>query len=752
MIKRPLFAGCILVVAVLACLLEIRGEALFASPALKAKSMLTDGETVFFRGKITAIEEKEKNRVLTIKDAELKTGKTENGEAKGDISEKKLKSRGLILYVEDDAEYVIGETVFGMGSLTLIEEPGNPGQFHARNYYRAMGIDYRIFSAKITKTDGRANWYLNGLARLGEHFKTSIEKVFDEKDAGLMASILLGNRKNLDEDIYSLYQLAGIAHLLAVSGLHMGLVGRGFYQLLRKLGASFLLAFFLSMMLLFSYGLLTGMGTSALRAFLMFGLAMFAKVCGRSNDLLTSSGVALLLMSLENPWILTQSGVWLSFGAVFAIGGIYPVLEQFFSPKHGIGKSFLLSFSIQLLTVPVLCSSYFQISVYSVILNLLVIPLMSGVFLSGALAMALGLVLPSLGRLAAFPAHLILKGYAFLAELFLKAPGAVFLTGRPKSSQIVLYFLILGLLLLGMKWYKKVQPDFKRVIFVKTGVLLLCMFLPVLLCYTGKKGLTVTMLDVGQGDGIYIKMPEGQSMFLDGGSSSEKEVGAYRIFPFLKSVKEKEIDIWVITHGDSDHYSGFLELLEEVKKGNFSIGALWLPDVANPGEGYALVEEQAKELSIPVTKLKTGMNYKEQEFSLTCLNPEARYVSESENAYSATLLLQYGAFCGLFTGDVEKGGEEMVREELEKLGIKTLTFLKVAHHGSENSTTEEFCEGLNIKIGFLSVGKKNSYGHPSKVVVDRLEKKGTKLYYTMESGAVTLFTDGEKIQIQEFKK
>lgn len=736
--------------------------AFFVSPALREKPQLTEGECVYVKGEIAAIEKQEKQTVLTLKKAEIKPVSEEaSKEEKGGLPTDSLKSQGLLLYVKEDGTYSIGETILGKGSLQFIEPPGNPGQFHAEQYYRAKGIDYRIFSAQILKSDGKGNWYLNSLAKLSERLAISIEGVFGEEDAGLMESILLGSKDNLDEDIYSLYQLAGIAHLLAISGLHMGLVGRGIYGLFRKLGASFLLAFFLSILFLLSYGLLTGMGASALRAFLMFGLAMFAKVCGRANDLLTSAALALLLMCLNNPWILTQSGVWLSFGAVFAIGGVYPILESFFSPKRTIGKGILLSFSIQLLTVPVLCNSYFQISVYSVFLNLLVLPLMSAVFLSGALAAVFGLFSISIGKLAAFPAHLILKLYAFLARLFLKLPGAVFLTGKPESWQILLYYLILGALLLFMWQYRKRRREgektaekgtFSHSLLIKGTVLGLCVLLPLLLCYSERKGLTITMLDVGQGDGIYIKLPDGQSLFLDGGSSSEKEVGAYRIEPFLKAVKKWKIDIWAISHGDSDHYSGFLEVLEEVKAGNFFIGELWLPNVANPGEGYIALEEQAGALSIPVKKISEGMTYKNGDFMLTCLHPEAGYVSESENAYSATLLLQYKAFCGLFTGDLEKGGEEAVRAALKEQDAENLTFLKVAHHGSANSTTEAFCEGLKIKFAFISVGKDNSYGHPAKEVVERLEKKKVRLYSTIESGALTLWTDGEKLTIEEFKK
>jgi competence protein ComEC len=389
---------------------------------------------------------------------------------------------------------------------------------------------------------------------------------------------------------------------------------------------------------------------------------------------------------------------------------------------------------------------------------------MTVVFLSGAGAALLAFLSPGAGAVAGFPAHCILKAYRFLADFFLKLPGALFLTGKPENWQILLYYLLLAVLLFFMKLYGKRKKEKKEGVsqkkpavsfptaLLKAGVFACCLLLPCLLCYSGKQGLTITMLDVGQGDGLYMKLPKGQSLFVDGGSSSVKQLGAYRILPFLKSVRENRVDVWIISHGDSDHYSGFLEILDEVEKGNYAIGELWLPQTQNPGEGYKTLESRAKALSIPVKKIHSGMVYQTDGLTMTCLNPEAEYESESENAYSSVFLLEYGAFSGLLTGDVEKGGEDQVKEELEKKGIKQLTFLKVAHHGSANSTTEAFSRGLSLRLAFVSAGKDNSYGHPSGEVVKRLQEMGAKLYSTVESGAVTLFTNGKTLSVQTFRK
>lgn len=774
--KRPLFFCCLLFAAGMALLLATGGEALFCSAALKAEGQFVTNEDIYFQGRVKELVQKEQQTVVTLEKAEIwrkasESGGNEPNEAESAESES-WPCRGLLVYLKGQERYALGETLTGCGKLQKIEKSGNYGQFDARNYYNGKGVDFRIFSGSITGTDGKKNWYLEALDHMQGSLNQGIQAVFPEEDQGLLASMLLGDKENLDEDVYSLYQLAGIAHLLAISGLHMGMAGRGLYGLLRKLGASFGLSFFFSLLLLVSYGFLTGMGPSALRALVMFGLAMFAKVCGRSNDLLTSSGVALALMVAGNPWYLTQSGVWLSFGAVFAIGGIYPVLQRWFRPKNPIVKSLLLSFSIQVFTIPILCYSYFQFSLYSVFLNLLVIPLMSVVFISGFVGAALGIFWPALGKLPGGMAHYILRFYEGIANIFTKLPGNLVLTGKPEIWQLCLYYATLGLLLFGLPQILKRRTGIRR----KVVCLLILLLLPLLLLRHSPKGLMITMLDVGQGDGIYLKTPEGRSFFLDGGSSDVKEVGAYRILPYLKAMRKNKIDVWAVSHGDSDHYSGLLEAFAQVERGEFFIDALWLPDVANPGDGYEKLERQAAALGIPVEKIRAGESWGEGSLSLTCLHPAKGYVSESENAYSMTLLLEYKKFRGLFTGDVEKGGEEAVKAALEERmekgklkngedkenkenkengdvdGSDKLTLLKVAHHGSRNSTTESFCRNLRADFAWISVGAENSYGHPAKEVLERLSEMGAQTDKTMESGALSLITDGETLEIKRYRE
>lgn len=763
--RRPLFTVCVAVIILIACLLYFRGEAFFASEAKKAENQFKTGEKVDFSGEITRIQENDDKQVITLRDA-LIVGRR----SRSDVCTP-LESAGLLLYLQSDEQLFLGERVIGCGEIQRIEKPTNPGQFHARNYYNARKIDFQIFSAVIKEKDEKADWYLECIRKIKHKLKSGIAHVFGEEDRGIMESVLLGDRQKLDSEVSDLYQLAGIAHLLAISGLHIGLAGRGLYNVLRKMGANFLISFFLSMLLLISYGQLTGMGASALRAIIMFGIAMFARVCGRSNDILTATSFAFMCMCLENPWILTQPGVWLSFGAVFAIGGVVPILEDFFLPKNALTKSLLLSFSINLITFPILAFSYYQLSIYSVFINVIVLPLMPIVFVSGFAGTIFGIINVSAGSVAAFPAHIVLKHYSFLAEKIIKLPGAIFLTGKPRTFQIIIYYAVLALLLYAINGKfvacmlrflcKKTVKDERKEksscektvrnerkvksVIRKPFVLIMFCLLRFFLCYHESDGLVITMLDVGQGDGIYLKTPEGTSFFFDGGSSSEKEIGTYRILPFLKSVRRGRIDIWTISHADSDHCSGFMEVLDMVEKGQFEIGEVWLSDVTNPGDGYMEINKRLQELKIPLVKVHSGQEIKKDDFFLRVMHPNASYESESENAYSSCYYLKYKDFSALFTGDVEKSGEEALKQELVKQDIQNLTLLKVAHHGSANSTTEAFLEEMKVRMAWISVGENNKYGHPNKETTERLEKIGAKVLRTDELGAIlfTLSPSGE---------
>ena len=251
--------------------------------------------------------------------------------------------------------------------------------------------------------------------------------------------------------------------------------------------------------------------------------------------------------------------------------------------------------------------------------------------------------------------------------------------------------------------------------------------------------LMTTILDVGQGDGIFIKGPDGGTYLIDGGSSDVKKIGQYRIEPFLKSQGVSRLDYVIVTHGDSDHMNGIEELIDRKKIG-VTIDTLVLPVQEVWGEEFVALSERAKKEGIRVVVIAPGQEIMEEELTLTCLQPsEAEEGLETGNETSMVMAVSYGEYDMLLTGDVEGKGEEELTDLLKhKYKNCSWEVLKVAHHGSKNSSSKEFLDGVTPRYAIISAGQKNRYGHPHQETIARLEEAECKIKSTQETGAVMI--------------
>ena len=265
------------------------------------------------------------------------------------------------------------------------------------------------------------------------------------------------------------------------------------------------------------------------------------------------------------------------------------------------------------------------------------------------------------------------------------------------------------------------------------------------------------MLDVGQGDGIYMKSPSGTTYFFDGGSSDVRQAGKYRIESFLAYKGTGTLDYVFISHGDSDHMNGIREMIERGPLG-ISVRHLVLPRKEVWDDSLASLARLAGEKGTEVLIMKPGQSIRDGRLSLLCMHPGSRYGNEPGNAASMCIWARYAGFDMLFTGDVEGAGEAeltgFLREtkaEREKEGFDgVLEILKVAHHGSKNSTAEEFLTETDPVYGFISAGRNNRYGHPHEETVERLKERGCRLFCTQTDGAVTVRTDGVQMYLSVF--
>lgn len=634
-----------------------------------------------------------------------------------------------------------GNLVEAAGTWDRFDRARNPGGYDSWLYARARKLDARMYAEWGEVMEGQEFRYREWLRRISARAGRILEQITSGTDTGIYKAAVLGDKADLDGRIQKMYQRNGIAHLLAISGLHMSLLGMGAYALVRRLGAGLGLAGAAGAVFVISYGVMTGGSPSVVRASVMLLCGFGAAYLGRTYDLLSVLGLAAILLLWDSPYLVTQAGVQLSFGAVLGIGGLNRSLEScFVRPGRWeiLGKALSASLCVQLVTTPVILYHYFQLPLYGVLLNLLVIPFMGYVVGSGLAGIVLGVFSLQAGRFAVGAGHYILAFYELLCQVCERIPGSNLVLGRPEPWQICAYYLILALIWAGMerRWLSRRRAAAGLVL-----VFALLLPLPV-------RGLEATFLDVGQGDGICLRTGR-YTMLVDGGSTDEKRLGEYFLEPFLKSEAVTDIDYAWVSHGDQDHISGLIYLLEQ--GADIQIHNLMLPILGKEDEAYkplcALVKEQGGQ----IYWIKSGDVLNAGNLRITCLYPGNSDTAEDRNEQSMVLKAAYGAFTMLLTGDMsEKGETTLINDPLMSKELSGTQVLKLAHHGSRTSNSEAWLKSVNPIWAVVSYGKSNSYGHPHQEVQDRIQSQGITLWETAKHGAVKLWTNGSKLKWSSF--
>lgn len=805
-IKRPLLCGCLMLIAVIVLYQRLADPPPW-EPQLPPE---WEGQLLTVNGQVYEKEVRtlygQEVLILYLKSVTVSSD-TESGDDESIpyISEQKIKDRLICqLAVEQAAclstsadgtglklQIALGSRVAVQGRLELYTHATNPGEWDGADYNLITRVAGQLKQTRLLGSDNRAWRMREGLYRCRIWFKDRLYQALPQKEASVLAKMLLGEKHGLDQEVKELYQDNGIAHVLAISGLHITLLGMSLYRLLRRCGCPIVPAAIARGCMILLYGSMVGWGISAVRAIGMYLIRMLGEIWGRQYDMLTAMGVLAAGMVCHNPRLVYHCGFLLSFGAMAGMGWLYPAMQKSLSDGviermilrkraagskdrltlkgllllRGIGKSLQASLCITLATLPVQLYFFYQIPVYGTLLNLLVLPLMGMLLAGGLVLMALPSILPVRWGVMAILA--LYEGLCRMAEFL---PGHLWITGRPKWWQIAGYY---GILTVAVNLWKhrqhdtlhpaRISPKQKNFSYEQAfnaaklwvcrgggGSLLLMTAAVIFLAARFDGGFVLTMLDVGQGDCICVHTSQGQNYLFDAGSSSRSRVGEYVLIPYLKHRGIGVIDGIFISHGDLDHVNAVRELLEDGR--GIRIKALYLPRLAQPlPELLEELESLAQEAGCRVVWLSQGMGCQQGDFRLTCLWPESGYAGES-NVGSACYLLEDQDFRVLLTGDVEGEGERALEAYLHKRHISGLDVLKVAHHGSRYSTSEAFLQTVMPRMALVSAGRDNSYGHPHGETLQRLERAGCITLQTSEGGAVTVRRIHNKTEMERFQK
>lgn len=673
---------------------------------------------------------------------------------------------GILCYVEEGKEPRLGSYVLVSGESALFSTPRNPGGFDQEMYYRIQNIAFSMKKAEILAEGNTYSKYHEGLYRLRRRMERVFEQTMSEKDASIMKAMILGNKAELDKESKQLYQRSGISHILAISGLHISLIGMGLYRLLRKMRMPAVLSAVLAVAVMVMYGDMVGSSASAFRAIFMFALKMGAEVLHRTYDMLTALAMAAVGILLEQPLYIYHAGFLLSFGAIVGIGCMLDVLKtdtkQMLVNKkiqkrreyiknlclNNITESLLGSGSIFLIHFPIMLSVYYEFPIYSFLLNLVIIPAMSlvmglglGCIMAGSLG--IGVFGAGIAQILAWGCHILLSLFEILCEGVLELPGASWIVGEPPVWRVVVFYSVALLLFFVHKYCRYASKGKLCLPFVIKMIWILVAV--GILTQKTYSGLSITMLDVGQGDGIWLETDTGHHYLIDGGSTSEDKLCEYTLEPFLKQTGTAVIDAVFLTHLDKDHTSGVLELLES--ESGIEIRKVVIAKAAMRDETYEELVMLCREQGVSLQYAEAGDMLYDGGLNLEVLHPSADYVTDSRNAYSLVMKLEYGDFHALFTGDVEADGENFVAEALPEDWECHL--YKVAHHGSRNSNSLELLEKIQPKLAIISCEEDNSYGHPHEETLERLAEVGSKVMVTKDCGAIIVEV-GKEIKVRSW--
>lgn len=678
-------------------------------------------------GRIEEIQVKTSGNVLVLTDVDL----TDT------ISNERIPCKKILIFQSQNQdlfdESKPGNQLYIKGTYTALARAGNPGEFDERLYYSGYGIDGKLFADSVTVTDSRCDWFRCILDSFRQQAAERLFALMREDDAGMLCAMLLGEKAYLPEEEKEMYQRTGIGHMLVISGLHISLLAAGLFYFLRSYVMPMKGAVVVTAVFLFLYGQFTGFQVAAVRAILMTSCSLFARYTARSYDPLSALSLSGILTILWEPAQLFQCGFILSYTAIGGILLFAPVLEKS-RKKGGIWQSFFFSASVFVVTMPVMLWFYYEICPYSVLANVLVLPFLSLLVGVGAAGCMLSFLWPSGGAFLLASVHYIFEFYEAVCRVVLSLPMSRFVTGRPPVWCLVIYYAVLvSAVCLYLKW--------EECLWLYAGAALL--FLSCLL-FRPQIRFMYAQLDVGQGDCACLFYGN-KTILIDGGSSSESDVGKYKIQKFLSYYGRSRVDLIFVSHSDADHTNGVVELVENQKKWGISVGGVVLPDINKKENGYEALVSLFSKFQTPVYRMKKGDRFCEGELRILCLHPFPEYEWKSANDYSLTLDIAYRNIRILSAGDLEEDGEQAAGPVKGPYDL-----LKVGHHGSKTSSSPQFLRETAPVHAVISAGRGNRYGHPAPVTIERLEQERACIWNTMERGAVFLRWKPEGGQISSF--
>ena len=699
----------------------------------------------------------------------------------------------ILLSVKDNKQaFKYGDYIRAKTRLKKPHSFNNPGAFDYERYLLYKGIKVRGFinnSAMIViLRENRGNILKLRLEKFRTSIRNLISATSPNDEGKILQALILGEKGEIPEDILENFKRTGISHVLAISGLHIGIIAflaLIFIKTIMKSSEYLLLKFnIIKISALFAtipimcYAFVAGLGISTIRATIMILTFIVAVLLGKERDLLNTLALAAFIILIVTPVSLFDVSFQLSFTAVASILIITPRLTDFI-PRRDYDKTdkssllkrkfvfnillfIIVSFAATIGTLPLIAFYFNRLSTITLLSNIVIVPIIGFCVLPlGLLTIIIAPFISAVGivliKIASFFTGISVSIINFLASFSL----SYFFVTTPTLIEIAFYYFLIIVVvhvLDGLKLKKTdrtyIESPLKRAI-LKVTLTFIIIFFTANFVYlhvqaTNANHVQVTFIDVGQGNSTLVEFPGGKRMLIDGGGfyGTKFDIGRYVVAPFLWHQRIKKIDIVVLTHPDQDHLGGLIYILE-----HFDVDEVWSNGEYSSRDLYKeftkvirkknvfhrIVSRNTPDITIGNTVVKI-------------LHPAHPIVSKVAapgkndfNNNSVVLKITYGKISLLFPADITGTAER----NLAMLGNDLRSnILMGPHHGSCTSSTIPFLKVTRPEIVVFSCGPENVFHFPHPEVLDRYRKIGARIFRTDKNGAVTIKTDGRRITVK----
>jgi competence protein ComEC len=627
-----------------------------------------------------------------------------------------------VIYLQGESGFLPGDVLQGEVDWQQPALPMNPGEFNYHAYQRRQGV---LATAFLPDSQGLRLVQERGLPRW--QLRSSLEKraLSLPGTAGeLLATLLLGRPAG---DWALSWRQAGVAHLLAVSGLHVGLLLGllvGLLGLVRLPRRWYPIS---SAILLVAYGCLVGPRPSVWRAIVMCLIGILATVTKRLRDWQSALAAAAILLLIYNPWFLFDAGWQLSFAAAWGVLALSPLVARHlhFLPRR-LAQVVSAALAAQAATLPLVLYHFYLLTPLAIFSNLLLIPMFPVLLAVGVLYLCCA---PLFTRVIACLYQAILRLVDWLAEI----PAMSFSTGQPPVPLVMLAVVLIFLL------WRLQSPRQRAWLFTGwlTVILLALSWQPLSRFVLNRYQLSV--LSVGQGVSTVLHLPGGKALLFDVGGAGDR-VGENIIVPYLRHQGTLSVGGIFLSHFDHDHVCGLRAVLEA-----FSVEQIYVSHLADKQDWYGELTMLAETFDVPVDTLWAGDSLVEQALRISVLHPTAA-LAQSPNEDSLVLQLSWPNLQVLLPGDIGSYTEAAVLPRVKQ----PLDILLVAHHGSAGSSHEQWLSALRPTVSIISTGA-NRYGHPAPAALMRLHRYSGRVLRTDHSGAISVWTDLRRYRVREWR-